>query len=235
MASESWMALPLFNRHNSPASSRNVLLRASPGPLPLDSSTVGGEMENLRQFGHLDHLTDELPPHADLNVGDVGPPIQLPDMMEIANTDPRWAQISGLEDLEALGPGAVACPFPGCKSTLRFTGTRELRRHYKQHFKRFFCRYPHCPQAGPDLAGGHSAVKRGFATRKDRARHEAKHDPRIQCPCLDERGERCARMFSRFDNMRDHVRRIHRNSRYIWQEADGAAEASPAAGVRRET
>ncbi|KAJ5181660.1 hypothetical protein N7449_011807 [Penicillium cf. viridicatum] len=235
MASESWMALPLFNRQNSPASSRNVLLTVDPWPLPTDFPAAGGESENLGQLDHLHNLAGDPPlPPADSTLMGVGPPIHIPDMMETASTNPLSTQISELEDLEAQGPEAVACPFPGCKSTLRFTGTREFRRHYKQHFKRFFCRYLHCPQTGPDLGARQPSNKRGFATRKDRARHEAKHDPSIQCPCLDERGEQCPRMFSRFDNMRDHVRRIHRNHHYTSQEADGAANANRTIAIDRE-
>ncbi|KAB8278381.1 hypothetical protein BDV30DRAFT_141265 [Aspergillus minisclerotigenes] len=229
---ETWMALPLFNRQNSPESSRDVLSMASPGLLPIDPSPEHDETNKFGQFDLLDNLPGELQLPADLNPARVGPTTHLPDLTDRADPEPLWMQIS---DLEVLGPGAVTCPFPGCKSTLRFTGSRELRRHYKQHFKRFFCRYPHCPQAGPGLEGPHPSTKRGFATRKDRARHEAKHDPRIQCPCLDERGERCSRVFSRLDNMRDHVRRIHNNSHYAGQETHGTADAIPDIDIHHET
>lgn len=50
----------------------------------------------------------------------------------------------------------------------------------------------------------------GFSSKKDRARHEAKHNPRILCEWVGEGGERCGRRFSRVDNMKDHMRRIHR-------------------------
>ncbi|KAE8356475.1 hypothetical protein BDV28DRAFT_145176 [Aspergillus coremiiformis] len=99
------------------------------------------------------------------------------------------------------------CPFPGCKSTARFTTPRDFRRHYRQHFKRFFCHYENCPQSAPDP---HNPSKRGFATRKDRDRHEAKHKPEIRCQWRNPHGEQCTRVFSRMDNMRDHVRRIHK-------------------------
>ncbi|KAF5855010.1 hypothetical protein ETB97_010288 [Aspergillus alliaceus] len=98
------------------------------------------------------------------------------------------------------------CPFPGCKSTARFATPRDFRRHYRQHFKRFFCHYENCPQSAPDP---HNPSKRGFATRKDRDRHEAKHKPEIRCQWRNQHGEQCTRVFSRMDNMRDHVRRIH--------------------------
>lgn len=49
----------------------------------------------------------------------------------------------------------------------------------------------------------------GFSSKKDLARHEAKHNPEIQCEWHGPNGEQCVRMFSRMDNMKDHVRRIH--------------------------
>lgn len=50
----------------------------------------------------------------------------------------------------------------------------------------------------------------GFSSKKDRARHEAKHNPGIKCEWHGPDGEECGRVFSRMDNMKDHVRRIHR-------------------------
>ncbi|KAJ4290996.1 hypothetical protein N0V90_010192 [Kalmusia sp. IMI 367209] len=40
--------------------------------------------------------------------------------------------------------------------------------------------------------------------KKDLARHEAKHNPGVLCDW-----DGCDRVFSRVDNMRDHVKRIH--------------------------
>ncbi|RYP15907.1 hypothetical protein DL765_005441 [Monosporascus sp. GIB2] len=98
------------------------------------------------------------------------------------------------------------CTFQDCKSTTVFTTGRDFRRHYRQHFKRFFCRYEECPQSRDDSG---DAGTKGFATRKDRARHEAKHNPAIKCPWQNRNGAQCTRTFSRMDNMRDHYRRIH--------------------------
>lgn len=61
----------------------------------------------------------------------------------------------------------------------------------------------------------------GFSSKKDRARHEAKHNPKILCEWIGEGGERCGRKFSRVDNMKDHVRRIHRKGQA------GNAKATP--------
>jgi hypothetical protein len=48
------------------------------------------------------------------------------------------------------------------------------------------CAYPGC----------RSASEGGFSSEKDRARHEAKHDPKIVCEW-----DGCSRVFSRVDNM----------------------------------
>jgi hypothetical protein len=50
-------------------------------------------------------------------------------------------------------------------------------------------------------------VQNGFSSKKDRARHEAKHNPGIICEAAG-----CGRVFSRVDNMKDHVKRIHRRA-----------------------
>ncbi|KAE8314830.1 hypothetical protein BDV41DRAFT_587056 [Aspergillus transmontanensis] len=99
------------------------------------------------------------------------------------------------------------CPIPGFKSTARLATPQDIRRPHRQQAKRFFCHYENCPQSVPDPQ---SPSKRGFATRKDRDRHEAKHKPEIRCQWRNQYGEQCTRLFSRMDNMRDHVRRIHR-------------------------
>ncbi|KAE8411787.1 hypothetical protein BDV36DRAFT_288433 [Aspergillus pseudocaelatus] len=87
------------------------------------------------------------------------------------------------------------CAYPGCTSQTIFRRGCDLRKHYNRHRKHLFCRHPGCPQA---MAGG-------FSSKKDRDRHEAKHNPVVCCEWPG-----CERMFSRVDNMKDHVRRIHR-------------------------
>ncbi|KAE8166505.1 hypothetical protein BDV40DRAFT_285549 [Aspergillus tamarii] len=108
---------------------------------------------------------------------------------------------------DSISLSHVKCPVPGYRSTERFASPRDIRRPYRQHVKTFFCHYENCPQSAPDPQ---SSSKRGFATRKDRDRHEAKHKPEIRCQWRNQHGEQCTRLFSRMDNMRDHVRRIHR-------------------------
>ncbi|KAB8219343.1 hypothetical protein BDV33DRAFT_231581 [Aspergillus novoparasiticus] len=99
------------------------------------------------------------------------------------------------------------CPVPRSRSTARLATPPDVRRPHRQQVKRFFCHYENCPQSVPDPQ---NPSKRGFAIRKDRDRHEAKHKPEIRCQWRNQHGEQCTRLFSRMDNMRDHVRRIHR-------------------------
>lgn len=87
------------------------------------------------------------------------------------------------------------CAHPGCTSQAVFHRGCDLRKHFRRHTKSLFCRHEDCPQS---TAGG-------FSSKKDRDRHEAKHKPGVPC----EWGG-CDRLFSRVDNMKDHVRRIHR-------------------------
>ncbi|PKX89696.1 putative C2H2 transcription factor [Aspergillus novofumigatus IBT 16806] len=91
--------------------------------------------------------------------------------------------------------GSWRCAYPGCTSAATFHRGCDLRKHFNRHRKHLFCRHEGCPQA---VAGG-------FSSKKDRARHEAKHNPGVVCEWPD-----CGRVFSRVDNMKDHVRRIHK-------------------------
>lgn len=87
------------------------------------------------------------------------------------------------------------CAYPNCTSTAEFTRGCDLRKHFKRHTKSLLCRHEDCPQS----------IEGGFSSKKDRVRHEAKHKPGVSCEW-----EGCDRVFSRVDNMKDHVRRIHR-------------------------
>lgn len=86
------------------------------------------------------------------------------------------------------------CAYPNCTSQARFTRGCDLRKHYRRHTKSLFCRHEECPQSREG----------GFSSRKDRDRHESKHKPGVPCT-----HDECERIFSRVDNMKDHVRRIH--------------------------
>lgn len=87
------------------------------------------------------------------------------------------------------------CAHPGCTSQATFIRGCDLRKHFRRHTKSLFCRHEDCPQS----------TEGGFSSKKDRDRHEAKHRPGVSCEW-----EGCDRKFSRVDNMKDHVRRIHR-------------------------
>ena len=84
------------------------------------------------------------------------------------------------------------CAYPGCNSKAIFVRPCDLRKHFHRHNKQFFCRHEGCPQAREG----------GFSSKKDRARHESKHNPGVQCEW-----EGCERIFSRVDNMRNHMQR----------------------------
>lgn len=103
-----------------------------------------------------------------------------------------------------LPNGLYRCAHPTCTSQTTFRRICDLRKHYNRHQKLFFCRYEGCP-AAVESGGG------GFSSKKDRARHEAGHNPGIRCETSARTG--CTRVFSRVDNMRDHVRRIHLRGR----------------------
>ncbi|KAF4762070.1 hypothetical protein HAV15_006262 [Penicillium sp. str.  len=93
------------------------------------------------------------------------------------------------------GDGLWRCAHPGCTSEARFRRGCDLRKHFNRHRKHWPCRHNGC-----------SKSKQGsFSSKKDRNRHEGMHNPSIVC----EYGG-CERVFSRVDNMKDHVRRVHR-------------------------
>ena len=87
------------------------------------------------------------------------------------------------------------CAYPNCTSQAVFTRGCDLRKHFRRHTKTLFCRHEGCPQS----------KEGGFSSKKDRDRHESRHAPQIRCT-----HQGCDRVFSRVDNMKDHVRRIHR-------------------------
>jgi len=82
--------------------------------------------------------------------------------------------------------GSWKCAYQGCTSKSVFHRGCDLRKHFKRHTKTLFCRHPGCSQA----------TVGGFSSKKDRARHEASHNPTIVCEW-----EGCTKLFSRVDNM----------------------------------
>jgi hypothetical protein len=106
------------------------------------------------------------------------------------------------------------CAYLGCTSRALFTRGCDLRKHFNRHSKPFFCRVEGCPRSeARAFADSGNSGGGGFSSKKDRTRHEARHNPGIRCEWRGSEGEECGRVFSRMDNMKDHVRRIHRKGR----------------------
>ncbi|PYH50021.1 putative C2H2 transcription factor [Aspergillus saccharolyticus JOP 1030-1] len=170
---------------------------------PVSTSTADFDLD-LDLDLDLDFDLDEPPSHPQTHL-----PHPLPHdnaaatVSSISSSPPRSEHPSNSHhphrDLTNYGipnpDGTWRCAFPGCSSQALFRRGCDLRKHYNRHRKHLFCRYEGCPQA----------VRGGFSSKKDRDRHEAKHNPEIPCEW-----EGCRRVFSRMDNMKDHVKRIHK-------------------------
>lgn len=107
------------------------------------------------------------------------------------STSPHAPDLSSYGSLNA-DKRTWRCAYPGCSSKAVFVRPCDLRKHFNRHSKQFFCRHENCPQS----------TQGGFSSKKDRARHEAKHNPGVECEW-----EGCDRIFSRVDNMRNHMQR----------------------------
>lgn len=175
-------ASPAFSHHSSHNSSLSSLSR-SPSPV-LYTSTTNGNSTHLRSTLRSSSTSSNSSLHA------YGIPVADP-----ASNQPAWR-----------------CAYPGCTSRATFTRGCDLRKHYNRHSKHLFCRIDGCPQSQTAAASRCSdgTLSGGFSSKKDRARHEAKHNPGIKCEWKGPHGEDCGRIFSRMDNMKDHVRRIHK-------------------------
>ncbi len=105
------------------------------------------------------------------------------------------------EDLHEIGfrdvSGNWRCKHPVCASGKTFLRACDLRKHYRNHVKSFFCEEKDCVWA---------AI--GFSNTKDWRRHMQSHDPQIVCPYPG-----CERRFGRVDNMKAHYSRIHCSAR----------------------
>lgn len=93
---------------------------------------------------------------------------------------------------------ALQCPYPSCSSKKLFKRQCDVDKHYRQHFRKYFCRFSGCQMPGQN--GSNFPI--AFATTKDRDRHETAHNPSIPC-------HYCGKLFSRQDNLRDHCRKRH--------------------------
>ncbi|CAI7622432.1 unnamed protein product [Penicillium bialowiezense] len=92
------------------------------------------------------------------------------------DSPPAPSSSSNASDLSNFGipagDGLWRCAHPGCSSQLLFKRGCDLRKHFNRHRKYLFCRYEKCPQS----------TQNGFSSKKDRARHEAKHNPGVADP-----------------------------------------------------
>jgi hypothetical protein len=152
---------------------------------------------------HHNHSAPQFLPHAGLSMGYLSPneASTTRSTRSVSNASSIRSYASSIHsDTRSLSPnvsemskwgtktanGSWRCDWPGCKSPSTFIRGCDLRKHYKRHSKAFFCKVAGCPHA----------TEGGFSSRKDRARHEQKHNPTIACEW-----ESCTRMFSRVDNM----------------------------------
>lgn len=91
--------------------------------------------------------------------------------------EPEDVHIMGYQDEN----GDWRCKHEACTSSRIFLRACDLRKHYRAHYKLYFCSNFDCVR-----------FSHGFSSQKDKRRHEASHSPRITCPA-----EGCSRIFSR--------------------------------------
>lgn len=174
-AAEQWFPMPAFASPPSPHSN------AIPIPIPAqDNSFLSPSATALSLDSSSVISTSPAPTLSDFESKSSSPPFNPADLTRY-----------GIP----AGDGVWRCAHPGCTSQALFRRGCDLRKHFNRHRKHLFCRHEGCPQS----------KQGGFSSKKDRARHEAKHNPGIVCEW-----DGCGRVFSRVDNMKDHVRRIHR-------------------------
>ncbi|OAP54645.1 hypothetical protein AYL99_11093 [Fonsecaea erecta] len=199
-------ASPVFSQvsHPSSQSHRGSVSSMSRSCSPISSLSRGGHhSDSLRPALRSNSTSSNTSLHA------YGIPVTEP---------PTSVMVTSLHPSSPSGlSGGVAqswrCAYPGCTSRATFTRGCDLRKHYNRHSKHLFCRVDGCPQSEAAAAARAKSADQpltgGFSSKKDRARHEAKHNPGIKCEWRGPEGEECGRVFSRMDNMKDHVRRIH--------------------------
>lgn len=98
-----------------------------------------------------------------------------------SNADDDWKP----DDIFEIGyidvDGNWRCNFGGCGSSKTYERACDLRKHYRSHIRKYFCKKEDCRWA-----------EIGFATSKDCERHQASHNPKYRCPLIE-----CQRTFSR--------------------------------------
>ncbi|KAJ4528005.1 hypothetical protein HRR83_000756 [Exophiala dermatitidis] len=213
------VASPSFSQissHSHRSSARTMSRSCSPVPSLNDAFSRGhsGEPTTLRPPLRSASSSSSSSLHA------YGIPVIESSSAMPGNSFPSSSPTSNMAN-GAHGIQAWRCAFPGCTSRATFTRGCDLRKHYNRHSKHLFCRVEGCPQSEAAAVARAKAndqpLAGGFSSKKDRARHEAKHNPGIKCEWRGPDGEECTRVFSRMDNMKDHVRRIHHKTAQLQQ------------------
>jgi hypothetical protein len=189
-------------------------------PLYLDTTTVEVELES-----HINTIFEEQVPLNTLSEAEptllVTSPCFDVDEEDVRDIAPNERDLnlpsSGrvMESSDDVGSPVSnkmtswSCSFLGCSSRVLFTRHCDPKKHYQRHINRFFCRFEECPSSESIISFDKFGRKKtspgkGFSSKKDRLRHEMRHDPKVRC-------EECGKKFSRTDNMKDHKRRIHGN------------------------
>jgi hypothetical protein len=93
----------------------------------------------------------------------------------------------------------VVAPALRSRRALGLTGVIRSSKHQQKHLKIHHCRFASCSRT------------EGFATPNDRERHEKSiHKiPGCYWKCLDSHCSSYGKEFSRRDNLKDHLRRMH--------------------------
>ncbi|KAJ9623342.1 hypothetical protein H2204_011248 [Knufia peltigerae] len=211
------VASPSFSHVSHPSRSSVSSLSRSCSPIPSLSKSFSGDSTMLRPNVR-SHSTS-----SNSSLHQYGIPVTDTPNMIPTGVSPSSAGSPG-------GTQAWRCAYPGCTSRATFTRGCDLRKHYNRHSKHLFCRVDGCPQSEATAAARAKSADQpltgGFSSKKDRARHEAKHSPSIKCEWRGADGEECPRVFSRMDNMKDHVRRIHHKGHGNQSQKPGLTQSS---------
>ncbi|MCJ1272475.1 hypothetical protein MMC21_000261 [Puttea exsequens] len=188
------------------ASSRVPMTYAPPAQYTQWSGSSGTPYPSLgpEQYGRVQYpptstpIVPSSPYTADPQYSNAGWPALHPDNLQASSDNSRSVSPNpaDLSNFGYLLPDGRTwrCAYPNCTSQATFTRGCDLRKHYHRHTKTLYCSYEDCAQS----------KEGGFSSKKDRDRHESRHAPKIRCT-----HKGCDRIFSRADNMKDHVRRIH--------------------------
>jgi hypothetical protein len=191
-----WRALPYFERGYH-----------SPSPEPGRHAQARGQLSELRQALPVPTACTTTPA---VNLEAVDGRCSPITSFIFGNT--QGTSTGNVEQssplLQPLQPSGLDPQHPNGDETNR---SNSSRKRLKTDRAPYFCRVPGCERAAQSQAQSDPA--KGFGTAKDRARHEASHDPQVKCSWHTSGKGHCSRVFSRVDNMRDHVKRVHHGSR----------------------